>query len=75
MDFLGIEGFGDGYEFSKGAFDSMLKEIGASADADAYKELNKRIKTMYADTPCVPQAKLTQATYSLVREMMAVSEE
>lgn len=75
MEFLGIEGFADGYEFSKGAFDSMMTDIGGEADVEAYKELNKRIKTIYSDDACVPQARLTQATYALVREMVSATSE
>lgn len=71
MDFQGIEGVADGYEFAKGAFDSMLIEVGQEAEPAAYKELNKRVKTLFADATCVPQAKLTQNTYTFVRELLA----
>lgn len=71
MDFLGIDNAQDGYEFAKGAFDGMLTKIGGEADAEAYKALLKRVKSMFGDNTHVPQAKLTQTTYSLVREMLS----
>lgn len=74
MAFLGVDGFTDGYEFSKGAFDAMLEEVGNGKKFDlvpAYKELQKRIKSQYADQPSVPQAKLTQEAYTLVKEVLS----
>lgn len=71
MQFLGIETFTDGYNFAKGAFDSMLSKVDSTAEAVDYKELSKRIKGLYADNVAVPQSKLTQETYALVREIMA----
>lgn len=73
MKFLGIESFAQGYEFAKGAFNAMLEEMDATASAGDYATLNKRVKTLYADNVPVPQTKLTQLTYALVRE--ALSEE
>lgn len=76
MLFLGVEGFLDGYEFSKGAFDTMVEELGGEGvDVDSYSELQKRVKTLYADSATVPQAKLTQAAYTLVREMLSAGGE
>lgn len=74
MAFLGVDGFTDGYEFSKGAFDAMLEEVGNGKTFDlvlAYKELQKRIKSQYADQTSVPQAKLTQEAYTLVKEVLS----
>lgn len=71
MDFLGVEGVTEGYQFAKGAMDSMLVEMGSEVETADYATLSKRVNTLYADTPCVPQAKLTQITYSLVRELLA----
>lgn len=73
MDFEGIESYKEGYAFAKAAFDSMLARIGAEADEEGYKELNKKIKEMFVGSTAVPQSKLTQTTYSLVREMMAAA--
>ena len=77
MSFHGIEGLMDGYEFAKGAFDAMIAEVSATIpnlDA-AYKELHKRVKARYADQSAVPQAKLTQEAYSLVKEVLLGEEE
>lgn len=71
MQFLGIEKFIDGYEFAKGAFDSMLIEMQATASAEDYTELTKRVKTLFMDGMPVPQSKITQTTYALVRESLS----
>lgn len=71
LQFLGISAFKDGYDFAKGAFDSMLTEMQATASSDDYAELSKRIKSLFADGNPVPQSKLTQTTYALVREAMS----
>jgi hypothetical protein len=71
MAFLGIETFKEGYEFAKGAFDSMMAEMGAKASPSDYLELSKCIKSMYIDSLPVPQSKITQTTYALVRDVMA----
>lgn len=77
MQFMGIPNFKEGYAFAKGAFDSLVKEIGKGETnitanfVEVYKELSKRIKMMYADDKAVPQSKLTQAAYELVREILS----
>lgn len=75
MMFLGVEGFVEGYKFAKGAFDSMLEELGGTAVAENFSELNKRVKTLYADEAAVPQSKLTSVAYGLVREILASKEQ
>lgn len=75
MEFLGIEVAADGYKFAKGAFDAMLLEMGAEASPEDYAALHKEIKRLYIDGGPVPQSKLTQATYSLVRESLSQGEE
>lgn len=76
LAFLGIENFSDGYAFAKGAFDSMMKEVEAPpAKPEDYKELSKRIKFLYGDSQPVPQAKLTQVAYTMVRELMSTGGE
>lgn len=70
MQFLGVETYKEGYEFAKGAFDTMMAKVKFTPEPDTYKELAKRIKAMYADGTAVPQSKLTQETYTLVREVM-----
>lgn len=74
MQFLGIESSSEGYEFSKGAFESMLKDLGYSVAPEDYPELQKRIKLMYTDNLPVPQAKLTQVTYAYVKELVSLGE-
>ena len=77
LQFLGISSSKDGYEFARGAYDSMITEVlketpGIKVDsAKAYQELNKRIKFLYADNVPIPQSKLTQMAYSLVRELVS----
>jgi hypothetical protein len=74
MQFLGITGYAAGLDFTKGAFDIMLKQLSATADEGSYKELAKRVKGIYADNTPVPQSKLTQLAYAYVREMIAESQ-
>ena len=71
MQFLGIEGFAEGYVFAKGAFDNMLTELSAESDASSYKELTKRVKALFHDGMPVPQSKITQVAYAYVREMVS----
>lgn len=77
LQFLGIDSFKEGYDFAKGAFSTMIDEVvsgGLTAKidmAEAYKELSKRIKSMYIDDTPVPQSKLTQKAYELVREVIS----
>lgn len=71
MQFLGIEKFMDGYDFAKGAFDAMLNEMQATATAEDYTELTKRVKFLFLDGNPVPQSKITQTTYALVRESLS----
>jgi PIN domain nuclease of toxin-antitoxin system len=75
MAFLGIEKFSDGYDFAKGAFDSMLAEMSAEATAEDYTELTKRVKTLFVDGLPVPQSKITQSTYALVRESLSAEDD
>lgn len=75
MQFLGIESFLPGYEFAKGAFDAMLAEMQAQATADDYTELTKRIKALFSDGIPVPQSKITQVTYALVRDALSEAAE
>lgn len=70
MQFLGIPGYTEGYAFAKGALDAMLAEMNTEATPDVYTALQKRIKGMYNSDLPVPQSKLTQATYALVREYL-----
>lgn len=75
MQFLGIESFKGGYDFAKGAFDSMLNEMQATASAEDYTELTKRVKSLFVDNMPVPQSKITQTTYALVREALSSVDE
>lgn len=72
MPFLGLQGHNDCYNFAKGAFEAMLAEMGAEPAAEHFDLLNKRISGMLedADSGYVPQVKLTQMVFSLVRESL-----
>lgn len=72
MAFLGIENKQEGYEFARGAFDTMLAELNAKAEAEDYKALQKRVNMLFSDGQPVPQAKITKITYDLVKESIAV---
>lgn len=71
MAFLGIDSFSVGYDFAKGAFESMMVELAAKPSSEDYVELTKRIKTLFVDGVPVPQSKITQVTYALVRETLS----
>lgn len=71
MAFNGIEGYNEGYDFTKGAFDALLKELDAVGDEDSYKELAKRTKELFADGAPVPQNRLTHVATGFVREMIS----
>lgn len=77
LQFLGIGGHKEGYEFAKGAYTSMIEKVqqetpGISINNEkAHSALNKRVKLLYADNVPVPQSKLTQVAYSLVRELIS----
>jgi hypothetical protein len=75
MKFLGVESYQEGYEFAKGAFDNMLNEMGLletfSKNDGVYKTLAKQIKYQFRDGLPVPQSKLTQTTYALVRDVVS----
>ncbi len=71
MQFLGIEHASAGYAFAKGAFEAMLTEMNAEATEHDFIELAKRVKLLFADDVPVPQSKITQVTYALVRESLS----
>lgn len=72
MNFMGVEGFKDGTEFARGAFDAMAAQVGGNVDFTlAHKELAKRVKVLYSESAAVPQSRLTQETYSLLREILS----
>jgi len=71
MEFMGIDNLQEGCDFAKGSFDTMLGKIGAVAEEEHYAELNKRVKQMFSDGMAVPQSKITQTTYTLVRELLS----
>lgn len=75
MEFLGIQGSESGFEFALGAMTSMAKELGGSIEGDSTSELKDRIKLLYMDANTVPQVKLTQVAYNLIREMLSNAEE
>ena len=75
MQFLGVETLEQGIEFANQAMESMLKEVSPDLDdtnlAAAQKELTVRIKNLYMDGDAVPQAKLTQTAYTLIKEALS----
>lgn len=73
MNFAGIESAADAYTFAKGAFDSMCDDIDTGPKIKtpkSYKALKKQVDVLYIDGDAIPQAKLTQLTYSLIRELL-----
>jgi SpoVK/Ycf46/Vps4 family AAA+-type ATPase len=76
MVFMGLEDFNTGYEFGKGALDRMATEVGIKeVPAKVYQTLSKRLKTMFAGSPSVPQVKVIQAVHELVKELLAQGKE
>lgn len=75
MNFEGIESYGEGVPFAKGSFDAMLTQLSATSDEDSYKELNKRVKSLFNDGAAVPQTKLVQVANDLVREMITAAQQ
>jgi hypothetical protein len=73
MRFLGIEGYAAGLNFTKGAFESVLNEMGATVSQSDYDTLAKRVKMMFNDGAAVPQTKLTQLAFAMVREAMSTT--
>lgn len=71
MQFLGIETAAEGYDFGKGAFDNMIEAMGIKVTAESYKTLQKRVKALYSDGTAVPQSKITQVAYALVRDVVS----
>lgn len=76
MEFMGIENAQDGYAFAKGAFDSMMKEVDSEGGnqinyVEAYKALQSKTKMLFAGAEAVPQSKLTQEAYTLVKELVS----
>lgn len=76
MEFMGIENAQDGYVFAKGAFDSMMKEVDSEGGnqinyVEAYKALQSKTKMLFAGAEAVPQSKLTQEAYTLVKELVS----
>lgn len=71
MQFLGIPTKEEAFDFSRGAFDTLLSEMSAEASQEDYVELQKRVNAMYIDGAAVPQVKLTTMVQALVRESLA----
>lgn len=71
MAFLGIESKSEGFEFAKGAFEVMMGELKTELGGDDYKELQKRVNSLFMDGHPVPQSKITKITYDLVKERVA----
>lgn len=72
MQFDGIPDFQAGYNFSKGAMTSLMKELNYTTEplVSVFEELSKRVKSTYADSHAVPQAKLVSLVNTLVKELL-----
>lgn len=75
MEFLGISDADEGFDFALGAMTSMASELGGTIEGDSTSELKTRVKMLYVDSEVVPQVRLTQLAYNLIREMLSNSEE
>ena len=75
MEFLGISDADEGFDFALGAMTSMASELGGTIEGDSTSELKTRVKMLYVDSEVVPQVRLTQVAYNLIREMLSNSEE
>lgn len=69
--FNGLESFGEGYEFALGALNSMAEQVGLQLEADDYKALSGRVKVLFTDEAAVPQARVTNEVYSLVKDLLS----
>lgn len=67
MQFLGVEDYPLGIEFAKGAFAATMGEMQIPVTAEYTSRLQKKVKALFNDGEPVPQSKLTQEVYSLVR--------
>lgn len=75
FQFLGIDDQDEAIEFARGALMSMLEEMGASLEPeDAVKaddKLGKLVRNLFLSSGAVPQTKITQAVYALVRNLLS----
>lgn len=75
MLFQGIDNLTEGYEFTCGAFNKMVEELQGEVEENVYAELQKRVKLLFVDSEAVPQSKLTQLSYTFVKELLSASGE
>lgn len=78
MNFLGVDSQEEGLEFTMGALVSMLEEVAPDQTFDLSEtkvQLGKTMKTLYAGQSAVPQAKLTQEAYSIVKALLTPKED
>jgi len=66
--FSGIESLEEGQAFALQAMETMAKEIGYTLVPADKKALTSRVKSEFIDKSAVPQAKLTQVVFSLLKE-------
>lgn len=71
MAFLGIENKAQGYDFARGAFDTLMAELKTEPNGEDYKELQKLVNSLFVDGHPVPQSKIAKITGDLVKERMA----
>lgn len=74
IPFLGIESYDEGCMFAVGALTNMLTQMKKDSliTEDNKKTLFSRLKVMFADGVCVPQSRITQAAYNLVKELVVI---
>lgn len=74
MMFMGLEDFKVGYEFAKGALDTMASEVHLVLKASVYTQLSKKLKTMFSDGGAVAQVKVIGVTHDLIKQELALKQ-
>jgi hypothetical protein len=68
LKFLGINGKVEGQAFAVRVLEAMAKEINWKVPAAVSVALTKKVNGLFTDSGAVPQAKLTNSVYDLIRE-------
>lgn len=71
MVFTGVEGLEQGVQFALGAFKTLMDEMKEGYDlAKVTVELKKQIKLMAQDSQFIPQSKLVELAYSVIKTIL-----
>jgi hypothetical protein len=73
MEFIGIESFKEGLKFSEDAITSLLLEMGEATKltlSPMKESLSKTVKSFYQDNLPVPQTKLIQNAYIVLKQWL-----